>query len=103
MNIILMLIWLLFAGVVTGVDDVTSSEAVTYSHIEKVTKEPTHPGGSEVPNTGTIPEGTTTMTGKPSSQSSLPKDLTSSDPQLGKKIKILYILSLSLLLLTWLL
>jgi len=64
-------------------------------------KELVQPGGLEVPATGTISEGTTTMTGEPSSQSSLSKDLSSLDPQLGNNIKILCILSLSLLLLTW--
>ena len=82
-------------GVATGV------EAMTSSHIEEVTEELTQPRGFEVPNTSTIPEGTTTMIGEPSSQSSLPKDLPSSVPRLGKRIKIPYILPLSLLLLIW--
>ena len=85
----------------TGVT--TDAEAVTSSHIEGMIKELVQLGGSEVPATGTILEGTTTMIGEPSSHSSLPKDLPSSDPQLGKRIKISYILPLSLLLLTWLL
>jgi len=86
-----------FIGVAIG------AEAVTFSHIEEVTEELTQPRGFEVPTTSTILEGTTTMIGEPSSQSSLPKDLPSSVSQLGKRIKIPYILPLSLLLLTWLL
>ena len=63
-------------------------------------KELVKPEGLEVSANDMTSEGTTTMAGEPSSQSSLPKDLLSSDPQPGKGIKILYILSLSSLLLT---
>jgi len=59
--------------------------------------------GLEVSATGMISEGTTTLTGESSSQSNLPKDLPSSDSQLGKRIKILYILPFSSLLLTMML
>jgi len=62
-------------------------------------KELVQPEGLEVPATVMISEGTTTTVGEPFSQSSLPKDLPSLDPQLGKRIMILYILSFSLLLL----
>jgi len=48
---------------------------VTSSHIEEMIKELVQLGGLEVPAIGTIPEGTITMIGEPSSQSSLPKDL----------------------------
>ena len=78
----------------------TSAKAVTSSYIEEVTEKLTQPRGFEVPTTHTISEGTTTMIGEPSSPSSLLKVLPSSVPQRGKRIKILYILSLSLLLLT---
>ena len=69
-------------------------------HIEEMIKELVQPGGFEVPSTDTVSVGTTTATGEPSSWSSLPKDLLSSDPQLGKRIKVLYKLPFSLLLLT---
>ena len=82
----------------TGV--ATGAEAATSFLIEEMIKELVQPRGLEVPATGTISEGTTTVTRETSSQSSLPKDLPSSDSQLGKRIKIPYILSLSLLLLT---
>ena len=54
----------------------------------------------EVLATGMILEGTTTTTGELSSQSNLPKDLLSLDPQLGKRTKILHILPFSSLSLT---
>jgi len=72
----------------------TDVEAATSSHIEKMIKELVQTEGVEVPAT------TTTTTREPSSQSSLSKDLPSLDPQLDKRIKILYILSFSSLLLT---
>jgi len=78
----------------------TGAEAVTSSHIEEMIEELVRLGGLEVPATCTIPEGTTTVTGEPSSKSSLPKDLPYSDSQLGKRIKIPYILPFSLSLLT---
>jgi len=81
----------------------TGAEAMTSSHIEEITEELTQLRGFEVPTTSMIPEGTTTMIREPLSQSSLPKDLSSSVLHLSKKIKISYILSLSLLLLIWLL
>ena len=82
---------------------ITSVRAATSSHIEEMIEELVQSGDLEVPTTGTVPVGTTTMIGEPSSPSSLPKDLPSSVPQLDKRIKIPNILSLSLLLLTWLL
>jgi len=62
-------------------------------------KELVQPKDLEVSATGTISEGTTTVTGEPSSQSSLPKDLPFSDPQFSKRTKILHILPFSSLLL----
>ena len=53
----------------------TGVEATTSSHIEEMIKELTQQEGLEVPVTGMILEGITTMTTEPSSQSSLPKDL----------------------------
>ena len=82
----------------TGV--ATGAEAVTSSYIEEMIKELVQLGGLEVPATSTIPEGTITMIGEPSTQSSLLKDLPFLDPHLGNRIKISYILSFSLLLLT---
>ena len=78
----------------------TSSEATTSSHIEEMIQEVAQPEGLEVPATGILREGETTMTGEPSSQSGLPKDLPSLDPQLGKRTKMCHILPFSLLLLT---
>jgi len=63
----------------------TSFEVATSSQPERL----------EVPTTGMTSEGITTATEEPSSHSSLPKDLSSLDPQLGKRIKILYILPFS--------
>ena len=45
----------------------TDVEAATSSHIEEMIKELVQPEGLEVPATGTISEGTTTVTGEPSS------------------------------------
>jgi len=56
--------------------------------------------GLEVPTTGMLLEGITTVTGELSSQSSLPKDLSSSDPHLGKITRIFHILQFSSSLLT---
>ena len=78
----------------------TGVEATTSSHIEEMIKELAQSEGIEVPATGMILEGTATTAGEPSSQSSLPKDLPSSDHQLGKRTKILHILPFSSLLLT---
>ena len=50
----------------------TSVEAAISSHIEEMIKELVQPEGLEV--------SATTVTREPSSQSSLPKDLPSSDP-----------------------
>ena len=75
-------------------------EAATFSHIEEMIKELVQPEGLEVLATGMTSEGTTTMIGEPSSQSSLLKDLLSSDPQLGKRIKMIYVFLFSLLFLT---
>ena len=77
----------------------TGVEVATFSRIEEMIQELVQPEGLEVPDTGMTSEGTNTMTGEPSSQSSLPKDLPSLDSQLGKRIKILYILPFSSLLL----
>ena len=62
----------------TGV--ATSIEAATSSHIEEMIKELIRPGDLEVPATGTISKGTTIMTGEPSTQNNLPKDLPFLDP-----------------------
>ena len=78
----------------------TGVEAATSSHIEEMIKELVQPESLEVSATGIISDGTTTMVGEHSSQSSLSKDLLSLDPQLGKRIKILYILPFLSLLLT---
>jgi len=78
----------------------TSVEAATSSHIKEMIKELAQLEGLEVSVTGMILEGMTTVTGEPSSQRSLPKDLPSLDPQLGKRTRILYILLFSSLLLT---
>jgi len=80
----------------------TGVEAATSSHIEEMIKEQVQPKGLglEVLATGMISEGTTTIVGEPSSQSNLSKDLPFSDPHLGKRIKILYILPFLLLVLT---
>ena len=78
----------------------TGAEAASSSHIEEMTKELIQLGGLEVPATRILREGVTTVTGEPSSQSGLPKNLLSLDPQLGKRIKILYILPFLSLLLT---
>ena len=75
-------------------------EATTSSHIEKMIQELAQPEGLEVPAIETIREGTTTVTREPSSQSGLPEDLPSLDPQLGKRTKMCHILPFSLLLLT---
>ena len=69
-------------GAVTGV------RAVTSSYIEEMIKELVQPEGLEVSASCMISEGTTTVTGETSSQSSLPKNLPTLDPQLGKRIKI---------------
>ena len=78
----------------------TGVEVVTSSHIEEMIKKLAQLEGLEVPATGMILEGMTTVIGEPSSQSSLPKDLQSSDLQLSKRTRILHILLFSLLLLT---
>ena len=78
----------------------TGVETATSSHIEEMIKELVQLEGLEVLTTDITSESTTAMTGKPSSQSSLPKDLPFSNPHLGKRIKIFHILSFSLLLLT---
>ena len=54
--------------------------AATSSYIEEMIKELVQSEGLKVFSTGTISEGTITVTGEPSSQSSLPKDLPSPDP-----------------------
>jgi len=66
----------------------TGSETTTSSHIEEMIQELAQPEGLEVPATGMFLEGITTVIGEPSSQSSLPKDLPSLDPQLGKRTKM---------------
>jgi len=78
----------------------TGVKAATSSHIEEMIKELAQPKGLEVSATRMILEGITIVTGEPSSQSSLPLDLPSSDPQLGKRTKIFHILPFSSLLLT---
>ena len=83
-----------FKGVATGV------EVATSSHIEEMINELVQPEGLKISATGMISEGTTTASGEPSSQSSLPTDLPSLDSQLGKRVQILYVLLFSSLLLT---
>jgi len=78
----------------------TGVEAVTSSHIEEMIKKLAQPKDLEIPATRMTLEGITTVTGEPSSQSSLVKDLPSSDPHLVKRAKIFYILLFSSLLLT---
>ena len=78
----------------------TGAEAVTSSHIEEMIQELAQLEGFEVLATGMLLEGITIVVGEPSSQSSLPKDSPSSDPQLSKRTRILHILPLSSLLLT---
>ena len=51
----------------------TSVEAATSSYIEEMIQELTQPEGLKVPATGMLLEGITTVTGEPSSQSSLEK------------------------------
>jgi len=69
----------------------TGIEATNSSHIKEMIKKLVQPEGLGV--------SATIVTEEPSSKSSLPKNLPSSDSQLDKRIKILYILSfLSLLL-----
>ena len=76
----------------------TGSKATTSSHIEEMIQEVAQPEGLEVPAIGILREGEITMTGEPSSQSGLPKDLPSLDPQLHKRTKMCHILLFSLLL-----
>ena len=57
----------------------TSVEAATSSLIEEMIKELVQSEGLEVPATWMILEGITAVIGEPSSQSSLSKDLPSSD------------------------
>ena len=78
----------------------TGSEVTTSSHIEEMIQKLAQPKGLEVPTTGMLFEGITTVIGEPSSQSSLPKDFSSSDPQLGKRTKMCHILLSPSLLLT---
>ena len=73
----------------------TGVEVATSSHIEEMIKEMVHPEGLEVPATGMIFEGTTTTAGEPSSQSSVPIDLSSVNSHLGKRVQILYALPFS--------
>jgi len=67
----------------------TGVEVTTFSYIKEMIKELVRPEGFEVFASGKISEGTTTVTGEPSSQSNLLKDLPSLDSQLDKRIKIL--------------
>ena len=81
----------------------TGVEVASSSHIEEMIQELVQPEGFEVPVTETLREGITTMTGEPSSRSSLPEDLPSLDPQLCKITRMSHILPFSLSLLTLLL
>ena len=64
-----------------------SSEATTTSsHIEEMIQELTQQEGLEAPATGMPHEGAIAEVRKPSSLSGLSKDLSSSDPQRGKRI-----------------
>ena len=56
------------------------SEAMTSSYIEEMIQELAQSEGLEVPTAETLREGTTTMTGEPSSQGGLSEDLPSLDP-----------------------
>ena len=58
----------------------TGVEAVTSSHIGEMIKELAQPEGLEIPATGMILEGITTVTRELSFQSSLLKDLPFLDP-----------------------
>ena len=73
----------------------TGVEAATSSHIEEMIKELVQPNGLEVFAIEMILESTTTTAGEPSSQSNLPKDLPSLDPQFSKRTKILHRLTFS--------
>jgi len=86
----------------TGV--ATGSEAITSSHIEEMIQELAQQEGLEIPSFGMPHEGATAEIGEPSSPSGLSKDLSSSGPQLSKRIKICHILFfiLSLTLILWL-
>ena len=64
---------LLFARAATGV------EAMIFSYIEEMIMKLVQPEGLEVSATGMLSEGTATVVGEPSSQSSLPKDLLFSE------------------------
>jgi len=65
----------------------TGSEATTSSHVEEMIQKLAQQEGLEVPAIGMPHEGVSTETGEPSSPSGLSRDLPSSDPQLGKRIK----------------
>jgi len=78
----------------------TGSEATTSSHIEEMIQELAQQEGLEVSASEMPHEGVTTKIGESSSPSGLSKDLPSSDPQLGKRIKMCHILPFSLLSLT---
>jgi len=71
---------------------VVGSEATTSSHIEEMIQELAQQEGFEVPATGVPHEGVTVEIREPSSPSGLSKDLSSSGPQLGKRIKMCHIL-----------
>jgi len=71
----------------------TGSEATTSSHIEEMIQELAQQEGLEVPATGMPREGVTTEIGEPLSPSSLSKDLSSSDSQLGKSRDVPYTLA----------
>ena len=78
----------------------TGSEATTFSHIEEMIQELAQQEGLKVLVTGMPHEGVTTEIGEPSSPRGLSKDFPSSDPPLGKGIKMCHMLSFSLLSLT---
>jgi len=61
-------------------------EATTSSHIEEIIQELAQQEGLEAPTTGMPHEGATADVGEPSSPNGLSKDLSPSDPQLGKRI-----------------
>ena len=73
------------------------SEAMTSFHIKEMIQELAQSEGLEVPTAKTLHEGTTTVTGEPSFLSGLLEDLSSLDPQLGKRTKMYHILLFLLL------
>jgi len=74
-------------GLAAGSEVITTS-----SHIEEMIQELAQQEGLEAPTTRMPHEGATTEVGEPSSPSGISRDLPSSDPQLGKRILMFWIL-----------